>query len=520
MKTYIVYKDEHAVHVYDIADDKFFDVDDIKDAGLDKRDFLIVCNQEFLIRNKQIDICIVEKMIYFPGPKNLQRLFQKYTHKSFEDENKIKSIIKAIHTVYKKQQPFIKDLKLERAVLFNSEFAGTIAYINIGKIKIKDSYIKEQEEIREKLHYTGQMGRNELISYMESKKYGCLDIVTGKYNLTHKHILSFNDEILNKHVEISSKKSEYLHYSQFAKKEIPINHKPYGAITGRITTSNPNIQGIDPSIIEGNIWSFDFTGFEIMIYLCLYKKSICDDFIYSKKKDIYGYIFFELYPDKYGYDSDEFKSNNPDTRMSFKDLCIKVLYGATLDDCKYMFGDKIEKMYNKVFDYFDVSRVKKELLDYATKSGSYLLNNKYKLSTSDEHVNILHKLLPEAKKVSLPDDDPSYYSDHPKNKVIKEEFHDIFTKERGILLQVADKFKKVKKYVVNYNIQATGAIIIKLAAKYAIATGMKSKILILRHDEIIADIVTENDKREILYAMEDACKEVILAYIHIDMRKL
>ncbi|MFZ1704388.1 MAG: hypothetical protein WAT79_08570 [Saprospiraceae bacterium] len=520
MKTYIAYRDEHAVHIYDIEKDSFFDVEDIKDAGLDKRDFIITCNQDFVIRNKQIDICMVEKMIYFPGPKNLQRLFQKYTHKSFQDENKIKSIIKAIHTVYKRQQPFIKELKLEKAILFNSEIAGTIAYINIGKIKIKDSYIKEQNEISEKLNLVGQMGRNELISYMESKKYKCLDITTGKYNLTHKYLLSFNDEILNRHVEVSSKKSEYFHYSQYAKKEIPINHKPYGAITGRITTTGPNIQGIDPSIIEGNIWSFDFTGFEIMIYLCLYKKSICDDFIHSEKKDIYGYIFWELYPDKYGYDSDSFKKNNPDTRKSFKDLCIKVLYGATLDDCRYMFGDKIDKTYNKVFNYFDVSRVKKQLLDYATKSGSYLLNNKYNFSTSDENVDILHRLLPEAKKVSLPDDDPLYYSDHPKNKAIKSEFNDIFAKERGILLQVSDKFKKVNKYLVNYNIQATGAIIIKLAAKYAIATGMKSKILILRHDEIIADIVTEQDKKEIAYAMQDACKEVILSYINIDIKKL
>lgn len=520
MKTYIVYQDEHTIHFFDFIENKFFDFPKIKDAKLNDTDFLIVCNQEFIAKNRQIDVCVVEKMIYFPGPKNLQRLFQKYTHKPFEDENKIKPILRAIHTIYKKQQPLIKELMLGQAIMFNSEIAGTIAYINSGFATIKDSFIDDFYKKKEKLNYTGQMGKNELVEYMHSKGYKYHDYNTGKHLLNHKYLLSFNDQTLNNHVEISSKKSEHLHLSQFAHKQIGINHKSYGAVTGRITTSNPNIQGIDPANIDGNIWSFDFTGFEIMIYLAEYKKSILDDFIYSNKKDIYGFIFWELFPDKYGYDSDEFKINNPDARKLFKDLCIKTLYGASLSDVKYMYGDKIEKLYNKVYKYMDVGRPTRDLLDYATKSGRYLLNRKYRVSVSDEDIDIFARLIPVANKIDIPMDSPSYYSDNPKNAVIKAEFHDIFAKERGILLEVRDKYYKIKKHLLNYNIQGTGAVIIKLAAKYAVISKMKSKILILRHDEIIADIATENDKREIVYAMEDACKEVLGYYINIDMKKL
>ena len=520
MKTYIVYQDEHTFHFFDFADNKFFDFPKIKDAKLDDKDFFITCSQEFIAKNRQIDICVVEKMIYFPGPKNLQRLHQKYTHKSFEDKNKIKSILRAIHTVYKRQQPLIKELLLGPAIMFNSEIAGTMAYINSGHITIKDSFIENYNKEKESLNYIGQIGKNDLIGYMKSKNYKYHDLDSGKYILNHKHLLSFNDEALNRHVEVSSKKSEHLHLSQFAHKQLDINHKSYGAVTGRISTSNPNIQGINPANIEGNIWSFDFTGFEIMIYLASYKKSIIDDFINSNKKDIYGFIFWELFPDKYGYDSDEFKTRNPDARNILKDMCIKTLYGASLSDVKYMYGDKVETLYKKIYKYMDVGKPTEDLLNYAKKSRRYLLNRKYKVSVSDEDIDIFARLLPEANKIDVPMDSPAYYSDDKRNVAIKAEFHEIFAKERGILLEVRDKYIRIKKHLLNYNIQGTGAVIIKLAAKYAIMSKMKSKILILRHDEIIADISTENDKREIVYAMEDACKEVLGYYINIEMKKV
>lgn len=519
MKTYIVYQDEHAVHLYNVTDNEFFDAPDIKSANLEKTDFIVCCNQEFVIRNKQIDVCVVEKMIYFPGPKNLQRLYQKYTHKSFEEENKIKPILKAIATVYKRQQPVIKELLLSKAVLLQSEIAGTIAYINSGKIQVKDDYIETHTKRRETMHFIGLMSREELIKHLTIIRYPHKDDLGVRFNLSHKNLLSVNDEKLNAHVAAEQARSEHLYYLQYAKSELNINHKSFGSVTGRITTSDPNIQGMDKSIIKGNIWSFDFTGFEIMIYLCLYKKGIMDDFIYSKKKDIYGFIFWELYPDKYGYDSDDFKTNHPEPRQMFKELCIKILYGATLKECQFFYGNKIDKIYKKIYDLFDVKRVQTELLEYACKSGRYLINKKYNISVSDQNANILARILPESKRIHIPEN-INAWSDAPENTVIKAGYHDIFTKERGILLETAEKMREVKKHVLNYNIQGTGALIIKIAVKYAIRSGIKSKILMLRHDEIIADIVLENDKREIVYAMEDACKEVILQYINIDMKQV
>ena len=516
MKTYIVYQSDKSIHAMDADSKAFVAVDNIKDLQVDKKDFLITCNQSFVIKNPQIDIASIAKMIYFPGPKNLEKLYQEYTHKSLPDD-KVSTKLKAIYAIYRKQQPTIKKMNLDRVILFNASIEPFIAFINKGHINIKKSFVDANKD----RSFTKNILRaSELEDYMKSKGYKYYDINTGKYMFNHNYLLSLKDNLIDKHVEAEKERSKYLYAKQYAHDQLSINHQSFGAITGRVSTVKPNIQGMNPSIIDGEIYSLDFSGFEIVIYLCTYKKNIYDDFVHSKKKDIYGYIFWLLHPGYYDYDSDLFQENAKETRDKFKDLCLKVIYGSTLEECQFWYGDKINKIYYKVFDFFDVKKIKTGLMDYVTKTGHYLINNRYGMVVADKTSYLLAQNISEAKRNKYLLGVNNDFSDSDNIQVKKSGFYETYAAEKGIVLETLENFRRAEKVVLNYNLQGTGAMIIKLAAKYALMSRIKSKILILRHDEIIVDIVEEEDLEKIMYAMEDACKEVILSIINVKIKKL
>lgn len=510
---YILFQDNFGINVYD--ENNIYKINDIKEIPYKIGDIIICCGQSFVTRMPQYDISVIEKMVFFPGRKDVKRLYEKYSHKTTDVSN-INNILKAIAFVFKRQQEYIEMYKIGNAVDFHADTAAVIAYINSGApIIIKDQYINEIEEMSKELSEYKIMSREELTSYMSSKRYNFLDINTGKFNLSHSFLLSLNDPVLTKQVEGESFKGKFAQKKTLAK-YMPINHSIYGAITGRIQTSAPNIQGIDKNAIhpKGTLYSFDFTGFEIIIYLALYNEALLNEFKSTNKEDVFAWMMFKLYPGKFTFDSDQLKSIEPDRRNKFKKLVIQTLYGATIDDVCFWYGQEITSLYKSILGLLNVNAAKKELIDYATRTGRYLVNKKYNLSIQDRWVKDYNILRPEAQKWKhLMGDD--VFSDESRFIVQKSYFDELHTKEKGIVEKCIESYRNVVKLCLNYHIQGTGAFILKKAVSNILKSKISSQVLILRHDEVIVDITNNEDIAKIQIAMSHAAKEIINHNIHI-----
>ena len=516
--TYTLFQDEYGINVFNGND--IYKIANISELNPETNSTILTCGQSFVTRLHQYDISVIEKMIFFPGRKDLKRLYEKYSHKTIDVSN-ISYILKGIAYVYKRQQEYIDKYQIRKAVDFHAETAGIIAYINAGaQIAIKDEYIQEIADMSKELSSYQIMSRQEVISYMTTKRYDFYEVNTGKFRLDHAFLLSLNDPILTYQVEGESFKGKFAQ-KKTLQKYMPINHSIYGAITGRIQTAAPNIQGIDKNAIQpkGELYSFDFTGFEIIIYLSLYNLPLLQEFTSSGKNDIFAWIFYKLYPNKYNFDSDQLKANEPDKRNSFKTLVIRSLYGATKDDVVYWYGDKILPLYKNVLIMLNIVAAKKELVDYASRTGRYLINKAYNLSTQDRWVNTFAVLQPEAKKwreiMS-----GHVFSDEGRFIVKKEAFDELNTKERGIVEKCIEAYKNVLKLALNYHIQGTGAFIIKKAVHYMLKQNIASQILIIRHDEVLVDLVNQDDIYKIQIAMAKAAKDIIGHNIHVKCQKI
>lgn len=516
--TYTLFKDEYVINVYDGYN--IYKIENIRELKPEPNSIILTCGQSFVTRLLQYDISIIEKMIFFPGRKDLKRLYEKYSHKTIDVSN-ISYILKGIAYVYKRQQEYIDKYHIRQSVDFHAETASIIAYINDSTpITIKDKYIHDIEEMSKEISSYQIMSRQEIISYMTSKRYDFYDVNTGKFRLDHAFLLSLNDPILNKQVEGESFKGKFVQ-KKTIKKYMPINHSIYGAITGRIQTAAPNIQGIDKNAIQpkGELYSFDFTGFEIIIYLSIYNLPLLQEFTKSGKNDIFAWIFYKLYPNKYNFDSDQLKTNEPDKRNSFKNLVIRSLYGATKEDVVYWYGDKILPLYKNVLGMLNIIAAKKELVDYASRTGRYLINKMYNLSIQDRWVNIFAMLQPEAQKWKSITGD-HIFSDDSRFVAKKEVFDELYTKERGIVEKCIEAYRNVLKLALNYHIQGTGAFIIKKAIQLILKQKISSQILIIRHDEVLVDLLDQNDISKIQIAMSEAAKFIIGVEIHIKCTKL
>src|SRR5690606_30719042 len=96
---YIDHK-KHEYHLFDIDSNQYSVLQEM--PKFTATDLLIVYDQSFPSRAKIWDIVTVEKMIYFPGPKNLARLNLKYYHK-YTRAAKLESHLKNTVRIYKKQ---------------------------------------------------------------------------------------------------------------------------------------------------------------------------------------------------------------------------------------------------------------------------------------------------------------------------------------------------------------------------------------------------------------------------------
>lgn len=505
----VVFKDKNDI-INVLRDGKKTTINSINELNVNDNDFIITCDQLFTTRAKQYDVCVIEKMIFFPGPKNLRRLYLKYTHKDI-DLNSIANVLKAIETVYKKQQELVNKNKLQKAVSFHSVLSGFISFVNQGKnINLNDFFINSLEEKKNKVDKNKNLSRSELINYMTQKRYDFYDVNTGSFKLNHDFMLSLNDDFLNEYIRNEKNKGQYNAVKNYNKSN-KINHTMWGTITGRITTSEPNIQGLKLNTIEPSysLYSFDFTGFEIIIYLSLYNKSLLSEFIESGKNDVFSFLFYKIYPSKYKFDSDLLKEKEPETRQKFKMLTLRTLYGATKEDVAYWYGDGVVKLYNTLNVLLSKNKSVDYLLNYCQKTGRYLINDYINLSIQDRSSFNVHNLHSEYKNFKKHKGDYSLQNGR-----------DLYTKERGIVIEWEDSFSKVKKLCLNYNIQGTGAVIIKQALIDIIKSQIKSQILILRHDEVIVDIKELSDINKIELALKKAAIDVIGVDINIKTNKI
>ena len=515
---YTLFQDDFGINVFD--GNSIYKIDSIKELNPEPESIIVTCGQSFITKIPIYDISVIEKMIFFPGRKDLKRMYEKYSHKVIDVSN-VSSVLKGMAYVYKRQQEYIDQYHIRKAVDFHAYNTAIIAYINAGEpITIKDAAMQDIEDMKQTLGDFQIMSRSELVSYMTQKRYNFMDLNTGKFKLDHAFLLSLNDPVLKNQVEAETFKGRYVQKNTL-KKHMAINHSIYGAITGRIQTSEPNVQGIDKRHIEpkGMLYSFDFTGFEIVIYLSLYNKTLLHEFKESGKNDIFAWMFFKIFPTKFTFDSDQLKTNVPETRDKFKRLVIRSLYGATQDDIVYWYGNAIIPLYKSVLALLSIVAAKKELVDYATRTGRYLINKKYNLSIQDRWVKDYNILLPEANKWRHIMSD-HVFSEDGRFIVKKEAFDELHVKERGIVEKCIESYKNVLKLCLNYHIQGTGAFIIKQAAQNVLKSKISSQVLILRHDEVVVDIKDISDIEKIQIAMNTAAIQVIGTGIFVKADKI
>lgn len=467
-------------HQFDVSNNEYKTFEEMPKFRNDA--LLIVYGQTFPTRAKIWDITTVEKIIYFPGPKNIARLNIKYFN-AYTRASKINMFLKNMLRIYKKQVAEISQLNLKKAVEFECDMVGSIGFINSKKLLINDTFFELYEKVRESYSKKNLLSRKEIIEICNDNKYDLFK--KGKWHLSHQNLLSTGDKKLESYVKAAEIAGRLKYMQPFYDKLVDINHNVYGTITGRISTTNPNIQGIQKEWIAGNIYSFDFTAFEVMIYLSLYKPGIIDKYNDSGEKDLYMFLF------------NLFTKNRAkeEYRDKFKFLTIMILYGGTKKDCTYRFDEFGEKLYDKISFHLGIEKVKESLVNHIKRTGRYLINEDLDYTICDRNSFLFFRQAPLAKEISRKYKDElkeEYWSSDDRIFLSRKIYHDKLTYEKGIVEETISLFETITKLALNYHIQGIGAQVIKTVAKKLLYR-IKSQILILRHDEVLIDINNDND---------------------------
>jgi len=474
-----------------------------------EQDLIITYDQIFPSRAKIHDICVAEKIIYFPHPKTLSRLNHKYFHK-YEPAKKIEQLLRNIYRIYKEQLKEILDQYLHKAVGFESSIAGSIAFINSKKISLKNSFLEDFEKKRDSYNKGGILTKKQVIEILIKNH---IDLSkNGKWDLTHEKLLKTEIPDIVKYVEAAKQASNFIYEKQFYAKSLNISHNQFGAVTGRITTTNPNLQGIQKKWIEGNVYSFDFTSFEVMIYLSLYKPDIIYDFEDSKEKDLYMYLFNLVTRNQ----------AKEERRTDFKFLTIMILYGADAKTCEYRYGKFSDYLFPRITKLFGIDKVKESLIENVKRTGRYLIVPDISYTIQDRISFLFRKNYPlanEFKKKYKQELNIEYWSDNPRIFDSRTKFHDKLIYEKGVVQETYLLHEQLNKFVLNYHIQGFGAYRIKLCDK-ALLSKIKSQILILRHDEFIVDITDEKDLDVIPSVMKSVFFKYTKSKINIKCQKI
>lgn len=472
-------------------------------------DLIITYDQIFPTRAKIHDICVAEKIIYFPGPKTLSRLNHRYFHK-YEAPKKTEQLLRNLYRIYKEQVKEILDQYLNKAVGFENGIAGTIAFINSKHISLKNSFLEDFERKRDLFKKGNLLSKRQVIEILIKNH---IDLSkNGKWDLSHAKLLKTGIPEIEKYVEKAKQASNFTYEKQFYAKRLPIRHNQFGAVTGRLTTSNPNIQGIQKEWIEGNVYSFDFTSFEVMIYLSLYKPDIIDDFEDSKEKDLYMYLFNLTTKNQ----------AKEERRTDFKFLTIMILYGANEKACEYRYNKFSTYLYPRITKLFGIDKVKESLIENVKRTGRYIIVPDISYTIQDRISFLFKKNYPMAKEFKKKygkELDIEYWSDSPKIFDSRTKFHDKLIYEKGIMQETYEIHDRLKELVLNYHIQGFGAYIIKLCAK-ALMGKIKSQILIMRHDEFIVDITDDKDLDLIPSVMKNVFFKYTKSNINVKCQKI
>ena len=518
--TRAIYYDNGIFCHYDSDSKVYSEFKELKEIGIDKNDFIITYDQNFVISNIQLNICIIEKIIRFNGNKNIKNLHQKYLHKAYEHKNN-KGLLEAMIKIFSKQRSYLKSKGMDKQIMWECSMSGTIAFINQSVITVKDDFINSVVDTGFSEHI---MSKDELVLYCTNKRYNFYDLHSGKFNFTHERLKSFNDEVLNKHINAESERGKYLQKKQYAKKNLTINHDQWGAVTGRIITFDPNIQGISNNIIgSDHLFSFDYVAFELMIFMAVYKPKIYADFISSGKKDIYSFMYNEIIG-KIDYDTDLMKEKDYGKRSMFKKTILAILYGASPDELKYINSNEwsgFKKMHEDLTTILNLKNVNQSLLEYLSKTGRFYIGSKHHCTVGTTDSNLYADIYPINSKY-IPLVEKLKENDYFTERRDRSEFRDLMTKERGIVEEIKTYKKNISKKLVSYHIQGLGAMIIKTAAKYVVSAARKSKILILKHDEMV--IETDDIKTQspiIIKAMQDAFVDVVGGgFVNVELKKI
>ena len=517
--TRALYFSDDIYYHYDLENKKHSEHKSLVDVGIDSKDFVITYNQGFMMKNIQLDICIIEKIIFFQGSKNIKNLYQKYLHKAYEHKNN-KGLLEAVIKVFSKQRLYVKQKGIEKQVLWECANVGNLAYINSAVLKIKEDFVKSVDgewDYKENI-----LSRDALVLHCTNKRYNIYNLGVGKFNLTHERLLSFNDELINKHVEAEKFRGEHLYKKQYAKETLNINHNQWGAVTGRVTTSDPNIQGIKNDIIDyENLVSFDYVAFEMMIFLSVYKPEIYKQFISSGKKDVYAFIYKQVIGN-IDYDSDEMKKNDPGKRNVFKKTILAVLYGAQWEELKFINSlewDGFKNMHNDISELLNLKVVNNNLMEYLRKTGRFYIGSDHHCTVGTKESNQYADIYPQSSKFE------SIVSKLKENDYFEEkrdltEYHELFTKERGLVEELNTLKSSIQRNLISYHIQGLGAMIIKTAAKYIVSAARKSRLLILKHDEALVDVNEEGQDEIIVKAMQDAFYDIVKGSVNVEIRKI
>ena len=518
MRTLVVFYIKETYHIYDPEANIYMEEKNL--SSVKQQDIIITCNQSFITRSKIYDIYTIEKVIYFPGPKNISRLNEKYLHKKLNSSQSVKEVLRKIYSLYKHQIKEVKEYGLSDYIDFEADIAGTLAYINSGFIEMKESFLTELEEKMNSFKKEKVLSRKQIIQIANDKKYPLFSSTKGKWDLNYNRLLETGDKDLISHVNASTKQNNITYEKQFYKEKLPINHNQFGAKTGRISTTKPNIQGMQKDWIKGNIYSFDYSGFEVIIFMSLYNQSLLQEYTDSGYKDLYGFLFKKI--TMLNFNPDKFAEKQPEKRAIFKRMLISILYGATESDIKYLFGEKASKMYSEIVFTLNIKNIKSRLIDHVKRTGRYLIWDKISFTIQDEHSYLFKTTAPMAKEFERKygkELKKEYWSDEKETYLSRETFHDKLTYEKGIVIQAINSYNMVNKYCLNYHIQGIGSCIIKKTMK-TLLSKIKSQILILRHDEFIIDIKDDADIETVKTVMEEVFFKMTKANISVKCKQI
>jgi hypothetical protein len=463
---------------------------------------------QLVVNARILDIQTLEKVIFYHKSNTLRSLFQKYLHKTIGPKYKPENYPKHIYEVFYKQIKIIKSMKLETVINMESLFHSYLNRINAHEFPVNTELIKKKYvELEKKMVELKNPfpSKTSLTKYLDKKKYNYFDIDSGQEDLSFNNLRSFKDEAIDKYVLFSLLRSDRIMIQPYIGDYIPINHKPYSSITGRVHTYAPNIQALSSDYYDGNIMSFDYVSQEIMIYMHIFKPPIFYVFRESEYSDFYEFLY--CYVSKVKYQPGEMNEKHKAKRDKMKITVLSMMNGMGIDGLAFKIKVSPLSLYNlykNIDDLCEFTKNRNELINVAIKEGYYWTCRYLGQYMKDELLDGYQRIRSKA------------------NNFWKIPKHERDTEERGVIMEAMDKHKILSRKVIGLNVQRTASVILKLAV---INLGKDrtfplNAIKCLRHDEILTVDLDEVATQCVVDAMKAAHYAVLGEHISVSVKNI